>query len=490
MNPAQVETLSKPTHVNDLMKTAWWTAILVFALMVGGISFISVYVGDTTAPKNQDAQETITSSALSFPFKTFPREGEKLHTTEIRQVGLQDFWFVNESDQDVNVGLSAKGCTCTEVELTVAPPNWMPYLARSAVIQAMQQPLRGLDNLTILAALNDRDQQFPELPEAQGTMLTRELYARVPAGAVGRVRLNWHQEQLKSMLIYAELWIGQQAGNVVVRLETGVRIAAPLEVNKEREIDPITERELERMEREKVDKGRQGRGWILCYSLTRPKLQLKAEILHDRPQGAQSDPVEVGEPIPLEPEYVRKLESQKELHLLSVSSAYRIPVTVRPRAKDGTPMEWGRFQRVVQLSSPDSSFDPVHVQVTGEVVGDISIGVGDELGTINLGPFPRKHGAKRAINLETDEKKIELELDQTRKPKFLNVSLSAPQNSAGHRSWVLRVEVPPNGARGEFPRKDNPDYRDSAIYVKTKGGKAGASLRSIRIPVRGVANEG
>lgn len=489
MKPAPVEGRSKPAQADGRMKSAQLITILILALMVGGISFVNVYLGDMSRD-NSETEVTITPSALSFPYKTFPRDGDYVQTTELRQQGRQDYWFINNSDQDVNVGLNEKGCTCSEVGLTVAPASWMPALVRSAVVQALQQPLRGLDNLTILAAANDRTHEFPEMPDAEGKMLTLVSYTVVPAGAVGRVRLSWQQKEPKPLRTFADLWIGQRGGNVNARLETNVRIALPLEVNKELTIDSITERELEKMESANEQKGRRGRGWIVCFSLTRPNFHVKAEIMHGRPQDAQADPVEVGEAIPLEPEFIRRLEERKEMHRLRVLSGYRIAVTVRPRAKDGTPIEWGRFHRVVQLSSPDLGIDPVPIQVTGEVLGDISVGIGDEAGAINLGPFRRTQGTNRAINLESDEKAIDLELDQARKPKFLNVTLSAPQEIAGHRSWVLRVTVPPNAARGEFPRADNPDYRDSAIYVKTKSGKTGKSLRSIRIPVRGVANEG
>jgi hypothetical protein len=496
MKPAPVESRDKPAQATGRTKPAQWIVLTVLTLMVGGLTFVSVFLGDRR--ENSDGTPSATPPSLSFPIKMFPREFaedfvENVQTTEIGQEGHQDFWFVNDSGQDVQVGLNEKGCTCSQVEITVAPPSWLPYLVRSVVTQALQQPPRGLDNLTILTAANERTHQFPEMPDAEGTILPlySPVTATVPAGAVGRVRLSWRQEQVKPLRTYAGLWIGQPGGNAYVRLEAGVRISAPLEVNKEMTVNAVTERELEKMESEKAEKGRRGRGWIICYSLTRPYFRVKAEVLHDRPEEAKSDPVEVGEPVPLEAEVLRRLEERTEaMHRLTALSGYRIPVTVRPRAKDGTPMEWGRFHRVVQLSSPEPGIEPVQIQVRGEVVGDISVGSGDEAGAINLGPFYQSRGARRAINLETDQKMIDLELDQTRLPKFLKVALSAPQETGGHRSWVLRVEVPPGAARGEFPRADNPDYRDSAIYVKTKGGKSGTSLRSIRIPVHGVANEG
>ncbi|HEY7327176.1 MAG TPA: hypothetical protein VH592_06040 [Gemmataceae bacterium] len=470
------------------MKPSQWIAALVLALMVGGITFVSVYLGGSRPP---EGTETINEPPpLNFPFKLFPREDEKAQTTEVGQVGYQDYWFVNEGDQTL-VGLNGKGCTCSEVDITMAPPSWMPYLARSAAFQALQQPPRGLDNLVNLAVAIDRAHQFPELPDTEGTMLSREFSAKVPAGAIGRVRLSWRQHEVKPLRTYADLWIGKMGGPVSARLETGVRIATPLEVNKELTIESVTERELEKMDAQNPERGRRGRNWIICFSLTRPYFRLKAEVMHDRPEEANSDPVEVGEPVPLAPEILRRLEEKQEaMHRLTAMWGYRVPVTVRPRAKDGTPMEWGRFHRTVQLSSPDPGIEPVQIQVMGEVVGDISVGVGDEAGAINLGPFPQSRGTHRSINLETDEKAIDLELDLKRKPKYLNVTLSEPQDTGSHRSWVLRVEVPPGAAQGEFPRADNPVYRDSAIYVKTKGGKSGTSLRSIRIPVHGVANQG
>lgn len=462
------------------MKPAFWMAVLILALMVGGISFVSVYLSSSS----RDPEQTpVSLPSLNFPIKTIPREGEKVLTTEIHQGGRQDYWFVNDSDQELAVGLNSKGCTCTDVELTVAPPDWMPTLARSAVLGALQLPPRGLANLTTLAAATlDRSHLFPELSNSEMTMLTRVFSTTVPPRAVGRVRLTWRQEVAKPLKTYADLWMGQRGGSVNVRLEAGVLIASPLEATKDVSIPVLSERELEKMEKSKP-------AWIVCFSLTRPTFPLKAELLYNRFK-PESDPIEVGEPIPLTAKDLRRIEQNDEkMHRLTALSGYRIPVRVRAKAKNGTPMEWGRFHRVVQLSSTDADFEPVQVQISGEVLGDISLGGGVEDGTINLGPFQHTSGVKRSIVLQTDDKTIDLELDTKHKPKYLNATLSAPQETAaGHRSWLLKIEVPPGAAQGGFPRSDDPDYRDSAIYVKTRKGKSDASLRSVRIPVRGEAN--
>lgn len=466
------------------MKSAQWTAVLVLALMVGGISFISVYLGGGNRKGGAVPIESFAS--LTFPVKVFPREGENVQTTEVRQWGHQDFWFVNESGNDVTVGLNAKGCTCSEVEITVERASWRPYLVRSAVTTALEQPLRRLANLTTLVAANSREQLYPEMPDSEetSTMLTLENSKVVPADAVGRIRLSWQRETANRLNAYADLWTGQRGSSTNARLEVNVLIAAPMEVGqKDLTISALSERDLE-----KKPKGQ--RASILCFSVTRASFDVKAEMLHERLK-PESDPIEVGDPIPVSAAKLPRLESDKEKTMLTALSAYRIPVTVRARAKDGTPIEWGHFRRVVQLSSSDASIEPIQVTVSGAVQGDVAVGEGKGGGAINLGAFPISRGAHGSILLQSDVKGMQLELDTSRKPEFLSATLSKPEEtSSDHRLWVLRVEVRPDAASGEFPNVHNPVYRDSAIYVKTRVGNTQTPHRSIRIPVLGVAYAG
>lgn len=471
--------MNNPTE-RKAVKSAQWTAVLVLALMVGGISFVSVYLGGPNR-RVSELPPVESLASLSFPVKLFPRDGEKAQTTEVGRSGHQDFWFANESGRDVPVGLNGKGCTCSEVEIVVASANWRPYLLGSAVTPALQLPPHGLENLTTLAAACDRQHLYPELlrGEATATLLTEKNSVVVPAGALGCARLSWRQETVRPLETYADLWMGQRGGEVNARLTVRVLIAAPLEVNKELTLPSVSQRDLETKPEGK-------RAWIYCWSRTRPHLHLKAKLLSER-RAAESDAVEIGEPIPLGSDELRKLETKDRTHQLTALAGYKIPVTVRPKAKDGTPIEWGLFRRLVQLSSADEDLVPVQVKVTGQVLGDITVGSGQGSGAIHLGPFPRKRGTHGEILLHTDEKSIDLELDTSHPSEYLKARLGKPKEAAaGHRSWLLHVEVPPNAARGEFPRSDNPLYRDSAIYVKTKEKKP----RSIRIPVVGVANEG
>ena len=463
------------------MKPAQWTAVLVLVLMVGGISFITVYLGGGNRGAGVSPAETLAS--LTFPVKIFPREGEAVQTTEVGQRGHQDFWFANETGRDVAVGLNRKGCTCSEVEITRAPASWRPYLVRLAVASVLEGRQRNLANLTTLAAAWNREGQALESLESEETsmMLTLENSATVPAGAIGRVRLSWRQEQKKHLNTYADLWMDQR-GSSAQRAPGGQRSYHAADGCIQQGNNDLGDRRARSGEEE------EGLGaLIVCFSMTRPVFDVKAKLLHDYIK-PESDPVELGDPIPLTGDQLPHMGNESARSVPTVLSGFRIPVTVRSRAKDGTPIEWGHYRRVVQLSSSDASIEPIQVTLTGQVHGDITIGEGRGAGMINLGPFPRLRGKQGSILLQSDEKEIKLELDTSRKPEYLNATLEPKETGSAHRNWVLHVEARPGEVWGEFPNPNNPVYRDSAIYVTTRVGKNQTPHRSIRIPVLGVAN--
>ncbi|HEY7428431.1 MAG TPA: hypothetical protein VH682_29635 [Gemmataceae bacterium] len=455
------------------MKPAQWMAVLLLALMVGGITFVMVYLGSsgahvavTPTPK--------TTAGLTFGQKKYPGEGDKAMTTEVNKTGHQDFWFVNDSGQDVPVGMNSKSCTCTQVELAIAPESWKSRWLEEAAGRVLQQaslllPSQELNGLQTLASY------APKLSESEvnTTLLTRDNSFTVPAGAFGWVRLTWQKPEARALNTSAELWMGHRDSTTSARLEASVLIARPMEVNPEVSAGSFSLRDLE--------KGKQM--WIVCWSMTRPSFTVKVQ--QDREHKAESDAVEVGQPIPLSAEDLRHLE-QSERVPLQILSAYRIPVTLHAKAKDGTPIEWGHLRRYVSLTSDDPGIEPVQVKVTGDMHGAVAIGNGNEGKTINLGPFARSRGARGDIVLQTDVKGLDLKLDRARVPEYLKVRFpQKPEVSpSGHREWLLEVEVPRNAASGEFPRSDNPVYRDSAIYVTTNENPP----RSIRVPVAGAAN--
>ncbi len=458
------------------MKLAQWTAVLVLAAMVGGITFVMVYLGGSRT--NEVRQAPL--DALTFVAKRYPEEGAKAITTEVGQRGHQDFWFQNDTGRPVPIGLIEKSCKCTDVEVTIAPESWRPYLATEAAARVIQRATRSLPDLAVLAATFEHERVFRPMPENEGktVALTTEEAAEVPPGALGWVRLSWRGEKPEPRFLKAEFWMNQRAGSVIAALEVGTIISEPMIVGREVAVEPFNIRDLENRQGKRID--------IVCYSVTRPAFQVRAERATENIK-PESDPIEVGQPRALSDENLRRLEQSKERHMLHILSGYRIPIVLHAKAKDGTPFEMGHFRRFVKLTSPDEGIEPVEVEVLGLVEGDVKVGGPKEGGAVLLGPFPSSRGAKGDVTLQSDRPGLELTLDDTRVPSFVKAKLEGPEKSlGGHRMWVLRVEVPPSAASGEFPRPEDPVFRDSAIYVKTNEKPS----RSIRIPVRGVANAG
>lgn len=460
------------------MKSAQWLAVMALALMVGGVTFVMVYLGGTPSDADRKEKSTGPVVELTFPQKKYPGDGEMALATEPQQMGSHDFWFINESGQDVPVGLLDKSCKCTEVELTIAPDSWKPRLFATAAARILQRAPQTLMDWTVWSATYQPDQVCPPLPEegATTTSLKKQDMATVPAGAIGWLRLKWRGDNKTGPRpLTAELWMGQR-GSVSARFDLGVAIAEPIMFNADVSFGTVNVRDLEKAKK-KVG--------VYCYSVTRPSFHVKAERA-SRSLKQDSDAFEVGQPEPLTPEQLRKLEEVSKAHVLRFLSAYRIPVFLSARAKDGTPIEMGHFRRFVRLSSDDDGIEPVQVEVSGVVEGNVMVGNAQEASEIILGPFPSKRGKKGDITLQTDQSGLDLELDASRIPEYLKARLKGPEETGtGHRTWILEVEVPPNKAHGEFPRPDDPVYRDSAIYVKTNE----KPPRSIRIPVKGAAND-
>jgi len=67
------------------------------------------------------------TGAASKPWPTELRlsKGGKALTTEVNQWGHHDFWFYNDSKQNVTVGLLKKGCTCSEVDVSLASEKFL-----------------------------------------------------------------------------------------------------------------------------------------------------------------------------------------------------------------------------------------------------------------------------------------------------------------------------------------------------------------------------
>jgi hypothetical protein len=162
-------------------------------------------------------------------------------------------------------------------------------------------------------------------------------------------------------------------------------------------------------------------------------------------------------------------------------------VTLNALAQDGTPFDIGPFYRRVTLSCPDLFSEPKHVTIHGRVRGVVEIGNDQDGSEINFSTFARTKGKTDKIHLQSEVPGLTLEFDDKRTPSYLTARLSPLTKQAGRQTWVLRATVLPGQASGVFPRRDDPLFEDSAIYLKAS--EPGKRIRWVRIAVQGTASE-
>ena len=220
---------------------------------------------------------------------------------------------------------------------------------------------------------------------------------------------------------------------------------------------------------------------ILVWSGTRSHLDLVAT--HALVRGSESkDPFLIGKPVPASAAEIEKIEMFERC---KVRCAYRIPVTIRDRADDNaTLLDLGSFRRQILISLANEDWEPLRVTLQGSILSDVTL---EGPGNVNLHEFYSDIGSKsETIRFFTTLENLKLEVDRERTPKFLSVSVpEKPEKFGKQFSWTVKISVDKNQAHGSFPRDDDPDYRDSAVYLKS----VGANTRNIRIAVAGNAKE-
>jgi hypothetical protein len=464
-----------------VMKQSQWTiAVLVLAAMVFLVTFVMNYLGFARFRPAQQA--TREAREVRFFWRGVPLVGTSGIETEVRAPGYQDFWFRNDHPEPVTLGLKRTNCKCTAVEVFLLDEEGQRRLVQDALALVGTGSL----GLTPLLALQALAFQQIHLSATGPTELLREKDSMdVPAGAVGWVRMRWKGERVGRQTLAIELWMDSKENGKIAGLATRLRFHEPLRVRPTLALGLLREEDLTPgITRD-----------IICWSSTRPSLRL--EVSAARPRGnLASDPFSVGNPVALTSAELDKLEQDNNAEqgggdLLEgqVLCAFRIPVTLHAVAPDGkTPFDIGPFRRRITLSSPDLSTEPRHVAVTGRVRGPIEIGNGEDGGEVNFSDFPRRKGRKEAIALQSDVPGMSLAFDRQRTPKFLSARVGKPEKIGdGRQAWKVDVEVLPGEASGVFPRREDPAYEDSAVYLEAR--VPGKPARSVRIGVRGTANE-
>jgi hypothetical protein len=447
--------VSGPKKTGQLIAALGALVVLVF-----GVTFAVISLGSTgrtdplPGPGSGPGPEP--GPSLYVPERKFPADDQQTLEWEAKKPGFHDFWFENKNDQQVKVGLNTKNCTCSSVELVSAPPD-APIKPEMLKDKAKMQALEA---------------KFKPVPLEHGETVV------VPAGATGWVRLRWSGAKPIDRLV-AELWTTDKANGDRIKLETLVTLLGAMLVDS-----PTREKD--------VGVVRAGGGAnkveIIVFSCTRDKLTLrKPEAVEE--QALAGKPFTVSEAVAVSAEEREKLDKEFQGKGLPshVKCAYRITVTVRERSEDGKEvLDIGPFRRHVRIASDDEDVDPIEVVIAGTVEGEVAV-LGAEQGRVLLNNFSADRGKQQTVTLQADSANIDLTVDNDKTSKFIKAALSAPKkDSFGRNTWRMTIEVPPNKITGAFPRADDPELRDSAIYlwVKTKD----APARRIRIPVQGIAS--
>jgi hypothetical protein len=460
------------------MKTRLWAvAVLVVAAAAFALAFGVTFLHRGSHSPTKAGEY----APLSFPHPKY-RPGGAPAVCELGKSGACDFWFVNPNDKDVTVGLERITCKCSSVRLQcVAAGPLASFLAARVGFAATEPgggvltPVAPMLTEAALAAWQDEWAAGQFGGPEEGTELTEKGSTVVPPRAVGAVHLVWKTEELGNRQVVARLWTAEPA-NVTNELDALSKIVPALQITPNltvADLGTLTSEDLPRT----VE--------LYCFSQTRSWLPLTAHAPVVGLSGPK-DPVKVGAVVPLGQQERQALQDKVGLRL---RSAYKVAVTLLPVSLDGTtPFDVGVFQRFVEFRCAEQGIDPVEAEVRAFLRGVVTVGDTERAGFINFGLFPAAEGKKRQVLVESDVAGLQLDVDAKRVPPFLAVpQLSEPDvTPGGHRTWRLTVEVPPGKALGHFPNAEDPAYRDSAVYLKTREKPS----RPIRIPVKGTANAG
>lgn len=467
-----------------MKQTQWTIAALVLAALVFGLTFAMNYLGGTAATTGPVGSAK-PALELEFPLgKDFPDDPLARLEQEEGVRGTRDFWFVNRNDEPVALGLNKTNCRCTEVEAFVLPEDRQPA-ARDLLAGATLPPWSGW--AATGAAL--RQLGLDTLKGGMtGARLKQEVESiKVPAGAVGFVRLHWDGERPgRASGLEANLWTDSQGSGKQATLSVRLTFYEAVRARLDQDEPSV-------LNDEDLQKG--FTRTIYVWSSTREAFSLTAQLASSA--GPSSDPVTISKPEPLTADERRELQRKNnsslardaEAYAGRVLSGYKITVTLNAWSADKTPFPVGLFARRVLLNSPEAKVHDKAVVIAGRVQGLVEVsGPGVEAGGIHLETFKRSAGKKVVVRLTSEIEGMKLEVDAGRTSKYLaaRVSPDAKRKGDEGQRWQLHVEAKPGLVRGKFPRREG-GYEDSAVYLLAE--RAGQPKRIIRLEVQGIASE-
>lgn len=396
----------------------WLTQIalpiaIVIAVIAGG-TFVSHYTGRGKNPNG--SAPTHGDPANAFALQPRPgttwvtASGAEPEDYELHRPGQRDFWFQQPHSQPVAVGLSYKGCACSELALAVlTPAEAAEPMAKVNLAPERWQPLKVSDDPSVT------------LPAAQD------------APVVGVIRLSWKGRQPGpeglAFRVWTEIGSGQRQGE---RFRHPVNFVPALQVFP-------TQATLPESGPRTVE--------FWCWSRTRPEFPLQA-VLQGGMQGFACQTRVATD--------AEKAALPREIEASTVRGLHRVRVTLSNT--DG--LDLGPLERRLVLTSTPTD-EPVYALVDGTVRGPIKVGAARDKDMVDLGAFAARKGTQRRIPVEAEEAGVTLELAGV-SPPYLDVKLESLPEVDGRGRWQLAVAVPPGAAAGRLPH-------DSAVMLTLPG---------------------
>jgi hypothetical protein len=492
-----LETKSTRSRVNKQIALT----VLVMVALVAGITFVAQYqgmqpviTGVDKPPVGPGSNPKDSNIKLTFPVVVWgselqpqdPRTRDQKvwglePQLELRTSGHHDFWFQNENNVPVDVGIEHKNCKCSSIHVCVLTSEererYVRWACGAAVFPLSQLTRFGRDlavaSFGLQGMLDDVENSNPELEAGRGFKLNWQQLKKdedrvtVPAKAFGMVRLGWdgrEKDKFGPERLAATLWTqvhqdgSAPRGEEKPKLEVVVNFTTPLQLSPNS------------ADVENLNFGKSKTAEFLCISQTRAAFPL---TVHEK----SGDPCVTCRWWPLSEEECFGLETDAKLP--RVLSGYRVRVTVHERVAETRQMELGPFVRNIIFSSPVNPEDGV-ATITGRVMGDLTIGTDDDKGKVRLGPFPVTQGGHKAVLIVAERPGIELKPEYVRiEPaslSYIKFSLKSEPAVEGKARWRLHVTVPPNGLSGRLPE-------DAALLIRLTG----EPPRSVRIPITGTA---
>ncbi len=380
-----------------------------------------------------------------------PKEPGYYLEMEKGQSGFYDYYFENNSEQSVEIGLQKSSCDCSKVYGCVADPyQAKQYLTKLQEIFAWRNPP------------NPKSQKdFHWIPLEQNLVEGFE----VPPGRSGMIRLTWtgRRSPGEPLRLKLTLWV-QEKGNQKTRanvvLQALVRMASPIQfLSRKVRVGAVVPNNPVTKE-------------LFCWSSTRDDFDIR--VTNTNPcLEIKTERISLKNPGLLAELDALKVKTQ-------VLAARKVTVTIVD-SKDGKLLDMGplRMPLPVEFRVDEIPLDVAVPYLVGTVRSDIEIGNSRNPYQIDLGFFPSKDGIKKKFVLYTDK---EVKLNHVEnKPVILQVNKLEEKGIEGSKmKWILHLTVPEKRHVGSF---------SSGSGIVFQSIRPNGKIRRILVPITGTATQ-